>query len=177
MNNTLLDVQNLSVEFSSKDDSFLAVNKISFVIEKGKTLSLVGESGSGKSVTALSILQLLPAGSASHNQQSSIKFEGKEIIGSSKSFITSLRGNKISMIFQEPMTSLNPVLTVEDCPREGVRFIALYVACERMHLWERLKSSRGRRRSQGGPRARPGRSPRAPSSPPAPGHSRPRAYS
>ena len=114
MNNNLLDVQNLSVEFSSKDDSFLAVNNISFAIERGKTLSLVGESGSGKSVTALSVLQLLPEGSASHNKDSSIKFEDKEIIGSSKSFITSLRGNRISMIFQEPMTSLNPYQRVGD---------------------------------------------------------------
>jgi len=114
MNNNLLDVKNLSVEFSSKDDSFLAVNNISFAIGKGKTLSLVGESGSGKSVTALSVLQLLPKGSASHNQDSSIKFEGKEIIGSSKGFITSLRGNRISMIFQEPMTSLNPYQRVGD---------------------------------------------------------------
>jgi len=114
MNNNLLDVKNLSVEFSSKDDSFLAVNNISFAIGKGKTLSLVGESGSGKSVTALSVLQLLPEGSASHNQDSSIKFEGKEIIGSSKGFITSLRGNRISMIFQEPMTSLNPYQRVGD---------------------------------------------------------------
>ena len=112
MNDNLLDVQNLSVEFSSKDDSFVAVNNISFGIGKGKTLSLVGESGSGKSVTALSVLQLLPEGSASHNQDSSIKFEGEEIIGSSKRFITSLRGNRISMIFQEPMTSLNPSLSV-----------------------------------------------------------------
>ncbi len=114
MNNNLLDVQNLSVKFSSKGDSFLAVNNISFAIGKGKTLSLVGESGSGKSVTALSVLQLLPQGSASHNQDSSIKFEGKEIIGSSKGFITSLRGNRISMIFQEPMTSLNPYQRVGD---------------------------------------------------------------
>ena len=114
MYDNLLDVQNLSVEFSSKDDSFVAVNNISFGIGKGKTLSLVGESGSGKSVTALSVLQLLPEGSASHKQDSSIKFEGKEIIGSSKKFITSLRGNRISMIFQEPMTSLNPYQRVGD---------------------------------------------------------------
>ena len=78
MKNNLLDINNLSVEFSSKDNSFLAVNNISFSIEKGKTLSLVGESGSGKSVTALSVLQLLPEGSSSHSQDSSIMFEGKD---------------------------------------------------------------------------------------------------
>ena len=120
MNDTLLDVNNLSVEFKSKNDSFTAVDNISFSIEKGKTLSLVGESGSGKSVTALSILQLLPLGSARHKIDSSIKFEGKEIIGSSKSFITSLRGNRISMIFQEPMTSLNPVYTTGDQVMEAI---------------------------------------------------------
>ena len=114
MNNILLEINNLSVEFKSKADYFTAVNDISFSIEKGKTLSLVGESGSGKSVTALSILQLLPQGSSSHKTKSSIKFEGNEIIGSSKSFITSLRGNRISMIFQEPMTSLNPYQRVGD---------------------------------------------------------------
>ena len=114
MSDALLDVKNLSVEFKSKNDSFTAVDDISFSIEKGKTLSLVGESGSGKSVTALSILQLLPLGTSSHKINSSIQFEGKEIIGSSKSFITSLRGNRISMIFQEPMTSLNPYQRVGD---------------------------------------------------------------
>ena len=114
MNDILLDINNLSVEFKSKNDSFTAVDDISFSIQKGKTLSLVGESGSGKSVTALSILQLLPLGSSSHKINSSIKFEGTEIIGSSKGFITSLRGNRISMIFQEPMTSLNPYQRVGD---------------------------------------------------------------
>ena len=114
MNNNLLDIKNLSVEFTSKDKSFLAVNNISFTIEKGKTLALVGESGSGKSVTALSVLQLLPKGSSSHSSDSSIKFEGEEIIGSAKSFVSALRGNRISMIFQEPMTSLNPYQRVGD---------------------------------------------------------------
>lgn len=104
----ILDIQNLVIDFESKDSIFRAVNDVSFQIEKGKTLSLVGESGSGKSVTALSILQLLPKGTARYSSNSSILFEDSQIIGSSKDFLTSLRGNKISMIFQEPMTSLNP---------------------------------------------------------------------
>lgn len=104
----ILDIKDLIVEFESKDSTFRAVDGISLQIEKGKTLSLVGESGSGKSVTALSILQLLPEGTVRYLNESSIKFEGKEILNSSKKFLTSLRGNKISMIFQEPMTSLNP---------------------------------------------------------------------
>ena len=104
----ILEIKNLVIDFESKESTFRAVDDISLAIEKGKTLSLVGESGSGKSVTALSILQLLPEGTVRYSKDSSIEFEGKEIIGSSKRDITSLRGNKISMIFQEPMTSLNP---------------------------------------------------------------------
>ena len=104
----ILEINNLFVDFESKGTNFRAVDNISFDIEKGKTLSLVGESGSGKSVTALSILQLLPEGSVRYSDQSSIKYENKEILGSSKNFLTSMRGNKVSMIFQEPMTSLNP---------------------------------------------------------------------
>jgi ABC-type microcin C transport system duplicated ATPase subunit YejF len=104
----ILEIKNLVIDFESKETTFRAVDDISLAIEKGKTLSLVGESGSGKSVTALSILQLLPEGTVRYSKDSSIEFEGKEIIGSSKRDITSLRGNKISMIFQEPMTSLNP---------------------------------------------------------------------
>ena len=104
----ILEIKNLVIDFESKESTFRAVDDISLAIEKGKTLSLVGESGSGKSVTALSVLQLLPEGTVRYSKDSSIEFEGKEIIGSSKRDITSLRGNKISMIFQEPMTSLNP---------------------------------------------------------------------
>ena len=108
----LLEVKNLSVEFKSKEDSFVAVNNISFDIEKGKTLALVGESGSGKSVTALSVLQLLPYPVASHSKESSIKLKQKELLGAKKSFLTSIRGSSVSMIFQEPMTSLNPYQTI-----------------------------------------------------------------
>ena len=104
----ILEIKNLVIDFESKESTFRAVNNISLAIEKGKTLSLVGESGSGKSVTALSVLQLLPEGTVRYSKDSSIEFEKTEIINSSKKDITSLRGNKISMIFQEPMTSLNP---------------------------------------------------------------------
>ena len=106
--NNILEVVNLSVQFKSKKDTFDAVKDISFNIEKGKTLALVGESGSGKSVTALSVLQLLPYPIASHSKQSSIKLNKKELLGAKKSFLTSIRGSSVSMIFQEPMTSLNP---------------------------------------------------------------------
>ena len=79
-NKTILEVVNLSVDFKSKEGVFEAVKSISFNIDKGKTLALVGESGSGKSVTALSILQLLPYQTASHSKESSIRLDGKELI-------------------------------------------------------------------------------------------------
>ena len=104
----ILEIKNLVIDFESKESTFRAVDQISLEIAKGKTLSLVGESGSGKSVTALSVLQLLPEGTVRYSKESSIEFKGRQIIGSPKKDITSLRGNKISMIFQEPMTSLNP---------------------------------------------------------------------
>ena len=104
----ILEINNLVIDFESNDSIFRAVDGISLKIEKGKTLSLVGESGSGKSVTALSILQLLPEGTVRYSSESSIKFENDEIIACPKKTLSALRGNKISMIFQEPMTSLNP---------------------------------------------------------------------
>ena len=93
--NKLLEINNLKIDFESKDSNFSAVDDISFTIKKGETLSLVGESGSGKSVTALSILQLLPQGTVRYLPGSSIKFEEKEIISSSKGELRFLRGNKI----------------------------------------------------------------------------------
>ena len=105
---SLLEVKDLTVNFFSKEFSIDAVRSISFSIERGKTLALVGESGSGKSVTALSILKLLPYQIASHSNKSSIKLKGKEIMEMSSGEIRKVRGDSISMIFQEPMTSLNP---------------------------------------------------------------------
>lgn len=106
---SLLDVENLSVRFG---DLPPAVRDVSFSVEKGETLALVGESGSGKSVTALSILQLLPYPYASH-PSGRIRFGGRELIGAAPQVLQDIRGNRISMIFQEPMTSLNPLHTVE----------------------------------------------------------------
>ena len=82
----ILEIKNLVIDFESKDSTFRAVDDISLKIEKGKTLSLVGESGSGKSVTALSVLQLLPEGTVRYSDNSSITFEKEEIINSSKRF-------------------------------------------------------------------------------------------
>lgn len=108
----LLSVQNLSVRFKTPDGFFEAVKNVSFTLNKGETLALVGESGSGKSVTALSILQLLPYPLASHPSPSSIKLNGEELIGASAQKLQSIRGRKIGMIFQEPLSSLNPLHTI-----------------------------------------------------------------
>jgi len=107
----LLEVKDLFVDFNGGGKVMNAVKGVSFNIEKGEVLAVVGESGSGKSVTALSILQLLPYPMASH-PKGSIKFKGEELIGASNNVLRSVRGNKISMIFQEPMTSLNPLHTI-----------------------------------------------------------------
>ncbi|WP_282605879.1 ABC transporter ATP-binding protein [Pelagibius sp. Alg239-R121] len=109
----LLSVHNLGVEFAGPGGNVPAVLGTSFDLAKGSTLALVGESGSGKSVTALSILQLLPYPLARHPAGSSVKFKGEELIGADKRALRRVRGNEISMIFQEPMTSLNPLHTVE----------------------------------------------------------------
>ncbi len=112
MSEPLLDVKDLSVAFRSGETSVLAVDKVSFSIGKGETLALVGESGSGKSVSALSILKLLPYPSASH-PSGSVKFKGEELLDADERDLRRVRGNDITMIFQEPMTSLNPLHTVE----------------------------------------------------------------
>jgi microcin C transport system ATP-binding protein len=109
----LLALHNLSVTFASGDHVVEAVKGVSFDIHRGETLALVGESGSGKSVTALSILQLLPYPTAKHGPGSSIKFDGKEMIGADAALLQRVRGGRIAMIFQEPMTSLNPLHTLE----------------------------------------------------------------
>ena len=110
----LLDVKNLGVDFKTTDGVFNAVKNVSFTIDRGQTVALVGESGSGKSVTALSIMQLLPYPLASHPAGSSIVFEGRdELIGKNDAFMRTVRGAQISMIFQEPMTALNPLHTIE----------------------------------------------------------------
>jgi len=110
---TLLSVQNLSVDFKTQDGVFRAVDRISFDIAKGETVALVGESGSGKSVSALSVMQLLPYPRAVHGDESSILFEGEELVGKGESFMRTVRGSQIGMIFQEPQSALNPLHTIE----------------------------------------------------------------
>jgi ABC-type microcin C transport system duplicated ATPase subunit YejF/ABC-type microcin C transport system permease subunit YejE len=102
----LLEVRDLRVSFGST----AAVDGVSFDLRRGETLALVGESGSGKSVTALSILQLLPAAA---RQAGSIRFQERELVGADAETMRAIRGDRIAMIFQEPMTSLNPLHTIE----------------------------------------------------------------
>jgi microcin C transport system ATP-binding protein len=112
---SLLEVKDLSVTFGGWRGAtpVEAVKHASFTLDRGETLALVGESGSGKSVTALSILQLLPYPAAAHTAQSSIRFAGEEMVGAPPSRLREMRGNRIAMVFQEPMTSLNPLHTLE----------------------------------------------------------------
>jgi microcin C transport system ATP-binding protein len=112
MGEPLLRLRDLGTRFNLPAGPVDAVKGASFDIERGQTLALVGESGSGKSVTALSILQLLPYPLASH-PAGSITFKGRELIGATQEVLRDVRGDEISMIFQEPMTSLNPLHTVE----------------------------------------------------------------
>jgi microcin C transport system ATP-binding protein len=108
----LLSVRNLSVAFTQGGRTSLAVDRISFDIAKGETVALVGESGSGKSVSALSVLKLLPYPPASH-PSGQIMFAEKDLLAMGEPELRKVRGNKITMIFQEPMTSLNPLHTIE----------------------------------------------------------------
>ena len=107
----LLNIDDLAVSFRMPDGAVEAVRGVSLTLNKGETLAIVGESGSGKSVTALSILQLLNYPSAFH-PRGSIKLDGQELVGAPERTLRGIRGNRVAMIFQEPMTSLNPLHTI-----------------------------------------------------------------
>ncbi|MGE6630974.1 ABC transporter ATP-binding protein [Bacillus sp. NPDC077027] len=108
---TLLEVQNLKTYFFRKKEPIPAVDGVDFTIKKGETVALVGESGSGKSITSLSIMGLIK-GSGGKIIDGSIKLEGRDLVTYAEKELCKIRGNEVSMIFQEPMTSLNPVLTI-----------------------------------------------------------------
>ena len=107
----LLEVKNLHTYFKTRNGTVKAVNDVSYSIERGKTLGIVGESGSGKSVSAMSILRLLDANG--YIAGGEISFDGKDLGSLSTNDLYHIRGNRISVIFQEPMTSLNPVFTIK----------------------------------------------------------------
>ena len=108
---SLLDVKNLHTYFTTKKGIVKAVNDVTYSLEAGKTLGIVGESGSGKSVSAMSIIRLLDGNG--YIESGSITFDGQDIMAASDKDLHHIRGNEISVIFQEPMTSLNPVFTIE----------------------------------------------------------------
>ena len=111
INDRLIDVQDLRVDFHAAGRTTNAVKGVSFHIEKGETVGIVGESGSGKTVSALSILRLLPYPTASH-PSGVVKYNGHDLLNVAEPMLREIRGDRISMIFQEPMTSLNPLQTV-----------------------------------------------------------------
>ena len=116
----LLDIQDLAVDFRTEGGAVHAVKGLSMSIDRGETVALVGESGSGKSVTALSVLQLLPYPTASH-PGGSIRLDGQELLGAPASTMRTVRGNRVAMVFQEPMTSLNPLHSIEKQLGETLR--------------------------------------------------------
>src|SRR5688572_14192283 len=105
----VLDVDNLTVEFPTEDGLVKAVRGVSYQLRRGESMGIVGESGSGKSVTSMAILGLLPR---TARITGSVKLHGEELLGRTEKSYAKLRGNKIAMIFQDPLTSLNPVYTV-----------------------------------------------------------------
>jgi len=113
MNEPLLEVNDLHVEFNSRQGHVRAVRGLTYTINKGESMALVGESGSGKSVSALALLSLLPR-KTSKITAGSVKFRGEELIGASEKRLRELRGGSIAMIFQDPLSSLNPILTISD---------------------------------------------------------------
>ena len=115
----LLEVRDLRTHFTTDDGEFPAVDGVSFSVDAGRTLAIVGESGCGKSVTSLSIMGLVP-NPPGRIRGGSIVFEGRELVGASKRDMQDLRGNGMAMIFQEPMSSLNPVFTIGEQIVEGL---------------------------------------------------------
>ena len=116
----MLEVKNLKTHFKTQDGVVKAVDGVSFSLEPGEILGIVGESGSGKSVTALSIMQLNPRPQAQY-PEGEILFEGQDLLKVPEKRMQQIRGNDIAMIFQDPMTSLNPVFTVGNQIREAIR--------------------------------------------------------
>jgi peptide/nickel transport system ATP-binding protein len=130
---TVLDVKNLRTVFFTNSGLFKAVDDVSFSVRRGETLAIVGESGCGKSVTALSIMRLVPD-PPGRIVGGSVVLEGTDLLGLDEDEMRAIRGNRISMIFQEPMTSLNPVMRIGDQITEAVR---LHRSMTRKEAWDK----------------------------------------
>ncbi len=129
---SLLEVRNLHTSFFTDAGEVRAVNGVSFTLERGKVLGIVGESGSGKSVTAYSIMQILAE--TGKIVGGSIRLDGQELVGAGEKVMRTVRGNKISIIFQDPMTSLNPTYTVGHQLIEAIR---LHTDRDQKQAWDR----------------------------------------
>ncbi len=130
----LLEVRGLTTTFRTEDGVARAVDDVSFALHPGETLGLVGESGCGKSVTAYSLLRLVPTPPGHIEPGSSVRFRGRDLLSLSDAEMRAVRGNDIAMIFQEPMTSLNPVFTVGEQIAEAVR---VHRRAGRREAWDR----------------------------------------
>ncbi len=128
----LLEVRDLHTAFTTPAGTVNAVNGVSFNLERGKVLGIVGESGSGKSVTAYSIMQILEKNG--QIVSGSIKVDGQELVGAGEKVMKTIRGNKVSIIFQDPMTSLNPTYTIG---RQLMEAIMLHTPRNRQQAWDR----------------------------------------
>ena len=135
MSENLIEVKKLVTQFSGKNGTVTAVDGVSFVIKKGKTLGIVGESGCGKSVTSMSILRLIPAHSGKI-ASGEILFGGKDLTKLSEKEIRQIRGNEIAMIFQDSMTGLNPVMTIG---KQLVETITAHSKMDKKEAWERAR--------------------------------------
>ena len=135
MSENLIEVKKLVTQFSGKNGIVTAVDGVSFVIKKGKTLGIVGESGCGKSVTSMSILRLIPAHSGKI-ASGEILFGGKDLTKLSEKEIRQIRGNEIAMIFQDSMTGLNPVMTIG---KQLVETITAHSKMDKKEAWDRAE--------------------------------------
>lgn len=127
----LLEVEGLKTEFLTRNGSVRVVDGVDFVLRKGETLGVVGESGCGKSVTSMSIMGLLPKGQG-RIAGGDVRFHGKSLLSLSSREMRQVRGNRIAMIFQDPMTSLNPVFKIGSQIAEALRF---HLSISRKEAW------------------------------------------
>ena len=135
MSDKLLEVKNLSVEYDTEISTVYAVNGLDLDLNYGETLGLVGETGAGKTTTALSVIQLLPEG-IGFVTDGSIKLDGVDMLNAPEEKIRAMRGSVVSMIFQDPMTALNPVMTVGDQIGES---IAIHQNISKKEAFEKAK--------------------------------------